>query len=293
MPQSFKIVVPDAYNNIKVSAFLRSTQGFSSRLLSRTKVSGSITVNGNSVFTNYCLCGGDLLEVCLPTDKKHSVELCEIPINIVYEDEYIAIVDKPAGMPVHPSQGNYNNTLANTMLYHFNKNNQAIAFRPLSRLDKGTSGLLAISKNAYVHNILTNNMHAGSVKRRYKAIICGHITPKNGIIELPIARKEGSILEREVNPYGKNAVTLYTTIQKTKEYSLLDIELKTGRTHQIRVHLSHLGHPLVGDWLYGTEYKTIARPALHSYQLNITHPINGNSMQFNSELPEDMAAFLH
>ena len=208
------------------------------------------------------------------------------PLDIVYEDEDVLVINKPPNMPTHPSMGNYENSLANGVMYYYKSKGEERVFSAVNRLDKDTSGLMAVAKNSYIHARLGEEIQKKELKRKYMCIVCGDVE-HDGTVDAPIRRADGSVINRIVAPDGQRAVKRY------REYTLLEMELETGRTHQIRVHMAYIGHPLVGDWLYGTENHNIAkRQMLHSCYLCFTHPITGQIMEFKDEMAEDMRAFI-
>lgn len=252
--------------------------GVSKRLISKLKrTEGGIMLGGSHVRTIDTVHNGDVLTVSIRDNEplEPSGELC---VPIVYEDEHFIIFNKPFGMPVHPSIKHRNDTLGNYFAYLF----PDLTFRPINRLDRDTSGLCTVAKNAFAANNLQYN-----IQKVYIAAVCGEITG-SGTIDLPIARERESIIKRCVREDGQRAVTHYTPIASNGAYTLLEIHLDTGRTHQIRVHFSHIGFPLAGDDMYGGDTKDISRQALHCSALTLTHPITHESMSFSCELPQDI-----
>ena len=229
-------------------------------------------------------------------------------LDIVYEDEDIMVINKPADMPIHPSLNNYYNSLANGLAWYFEKQNKPFIFRCVNRLDRDTSGLTLIAKHMLsagilapmvaAREILSSMVANREIHREYLAIVSGRISPESGTIDAPICRTEDSIIERHVDfEKGERAVTHYQLSEYKNGYSLLSIHLETGRTHQIRVHMKHIGFPLIGDSLYNPQEilpscnipRDITRQALHSHRLQFTHPITGERMDFIAPLPPDMA----
>lgn len=212
-----------------------------------------------------------------------------LPLHIVYEDEDLLVLDKAPDMPIHSSVGNYENTLANGLAYYYEQQGRPFIFRCINRLDRDTSGLLIVAKNAYSSVVLSAQMKERRIHREYLAVVQGQ-TPESGTIDAPIGRKPGSVIERCVDPVnGETAVTHYARVATSPDgtYSLVRIHLDTGRTHQIRIHMGHIGHPLPGDFLYCPDYRHFERQPLHSHRLNFTHPVTGEEMSFTSPLPED------
>lgn len=215
------------------------------------------------------------------------------PLTIVYEDQDLVILDKAGGVPVHPSQGHHGDTLANFLLAHYRDQGLTAAFHPVNRLDRGTSGLMAVAKHAHAHEGLQHQLQEGTLRRAYLAVCEGVPVPRRGCVEAPIARAPGSVLKREVNPQGAPARTHYEVLATGRGRSLVALRLDTGRTHQIRVHLAHLGCPLVGDFLYGEETEELPdRFALHSAAIWLRQPITGEGIVRRSPLPEALAGLL-
>ena len=223
------------------------------------------------------------------TGRRSIVPVC-LPFSVLYEDEDLLVIDKPAGMPVHPSIGHETDTLANAVCYHAMQRHEYYLYRCINRLDRDTSGLTIIAKNAYSSCILYEQMRERKIQRIYYAIADG-MTPDHGTINAPIARQSNTILARTVDAHGEPAVTHFQTLAGKDGLSFLKLWLDTGRTHQIRVHLSHIGHPLIGDFLYYKNDFRMNRQALHAGNLSFTHPVTGKQLQFSAPLPEDMLQF--
>ena len=205
------------------------------------------------------------------------------------EDEDILVLNKPADMPVHPSIGNYTNTLANAAAFYFQQKNELCPFRCINRLDRDTSGSLILAKNALSAAILSAQMRNREIRRTYLAVVCG-VTPPSGTVSAPIGRVSDSVIQRQVDPeHGESAVTHYERLAVRNDHSLLEIHLETGRTHQIRVHMGYIGHPLPADYLYHPVYDHFKRQPLHSFRLNFRHPLTGKNLCFTAPVPKDMA----
>jgi 23S rRNA pseudouridine1911/1915/1917 synthase len=279
---------------MRVSSVLRYKVGISGTLLRRMKwVEDGILLDGNRVFANQPVTAGQVLDVRL-SDPEEKQEFPATPgeLDIVYEDRDIVVVNKAPGVSVHPGPGHYSDTLGNFLLWHFEQEGEALSLHPVHRLDKGTSGLIVTAKHPFAQDQLRLQLHTNRFQRRYLAVCQGRLEPETGTIDLPIGRCDDSIVKRQVRQDGDPAVTHYETLSTQGERSLLRLELETGRTHQIRVHLAYLGHPLVGDFLYGTESAEISRPALHSAELSLVHPVTGETLCWTAPLPEDMVALL-
>ncbi len=266
--------------------------GYSSQnLIQLKKNPEGISVNGNFCFLNHRLIPGDLLTVRIfENTSSQKIPPVDLPLDIIYEDEDLLVVNKPAGMPIHPSLKNYDNSLANGLSWYFEEQQKPFIFRCINRLDRDTSGLTIIAKHMVSAGILSSMVSRREIQREYLSIAKGIVTPSEGTITAPIARKESSIIERAVDfQRGEHAVTHYRVLKTHKEHSLLSLHLETGRTHQIRVHMKYIGYPLIGDYLYYPDMQLINRQALHSHRLTFRHPITGMPLEFVSELPEDMA----
>ena len=209
-------------------------------------------------------------------------------LDIIYEDEWLLIVNKPSGITIHPSILHFNNSLSNGIRFYFDKIGLKKKIRPVNRLDKDTSGLVIFAKCEYIQECLSLQMQEGILKKEYLCLVSGTINQKSGTINLPIARKEGSIMERCIDEKGKQAITHYKVIKEFKNYSLVECRLETGRTHQIRLHMASIGHPLLGDTLYGTSSSLISRQALHSYKIKFIHPITKKEIELIAKLPQDI-----
>ncbi|MFI3175071.1 MAG: RluA family pseudouridine synthase [Bacillota bacterium] len=278
---------------VKAEIFLKA-QGFSTRLITELKyLEEGITRNGQKIFTNEFLYKDEVIRIALPIgETSEGIVPTELPFPIVYEDEDIVVVDKPSGMAIHPSQGNFLSTLANAALFHYQQKGIPFVFRAINRLDKDTSGLLVLAKHSLSACILSEDMKNRAIHRTYLAIVLGE-TEQHGTIDAPIARVADSTIERCVDfSRGARAVTHYDTVYQEKvgddTYSLVSAKLETGRTHQIRVHFSYINRPLLGDFLYNPNFEKIKRQALHSHILQFVHPISKEMMVFSSNLPQDM-----
>ena len=266
-------------------AYLMRTRGISSGLWKRIKHSGTFAVNGvPAIAARTMLRAGDIVSYELPIVSSVTPE--QLPLSIVYEDNDLLVIDKPAGQLVHPTTKEAHGTVANAVLGLYTARGISLDFHPCHRLDRNTTGLLLIAKHPEVQYQIAKQ---DALVREYLALIEGSLTPAEGTIDAPIARALPSIILRCVSPDGKPARTHYRTERTDGRHSLLRLRLETGRTHQIRVHLAHLGHPLLGDDLYGGSMDEITRHALHSARLTLTHPRTGERLTIESPLPMDMA----
>ena len=283
----YNITESDTYSNIHE---LLKAHGYSSTVIRHLKeTENGIQRNGIWARVYEPLCSGDTVTILLTEEaSSENIVSTPLPLDIVYEDEDLLVINKPAGMPIHPSQGNYDNTLANACAYYFQQKGEPFTYRCINRLDRDTTGLLILARHAYSASLLSSMVAKREIHREYLALATG-LVPDSGVIEAPIARVDGSTIEREVNfETGEFARTHYKCLEYKNGYSLVSLKLDTGRTHQIRVHMKYIGHPLPGDFLYNPDYSVIRRQALHSYRLTFTHPITGKELQFTAPLPDDM-----
>lgn len=277
-----------------VKGILRGSLQLSYTLLKSLKWrENAILLNGQSVHVNAIVHAGDVVSVALSERTPREDLYCENTAapNIVYEDEDLLVLNKPAGVAMHPKADDAAAPSLAVMLTGYLGEGSVPHF--VSRLDKGTSGLLIAAKSGYVHDRLRRALHSSELRREYRAVAVGQVTPPRGVIDAPIGRADGSIIRRCVREDGLVSRTEYEVLQTTERFTLLRLRPETGRTHQLRVHMAYLGHPLAGDWLYGTEdKKLIARPALHSYELWFTQPITGQELHFTAPIPQDMQRLL-
>lgn len=232
---------------------------------------------------------GDVITVNLDFEEESdNIVPTKMDLNIVYEDEALLILNKPSGIAVHPSISHYEDSLSNGVKFYFEQCNLKRKIRPVNRLDFNTSGLIIFAKSEYVQESLIKQMNEHTFQKEYIAIVSGSFDKTSGIIDLPIARKNNSIIERCISHDGQEAITEYCVLKTSNNYSVVKCSLKTGRTHQIRVHMSAIGHPLLGDTLYGVSSPLISRQALHSYKICFTHPISNQALEFICDLPQDM-----
>ncbi|MCR5176679.1 MAG: RluA family pseudouridine synthase [Anaerovibrio sp.] len=291
--------VKEALSPTPVRAFLQNQCGISHGMWRRLKWNGTIKVNEVSVrATTATVKNGDLVTCILPEES--SVVPAKIPLDIRFEDEYMIVINKPAGILVHPTGHDYTNTIGNGLKYYYKSTGQDIEFHPVHRLDRNTTGLVLVAKLPQLQSTLTqpnnknkaildeNNLPGKLFHRSYLAVINGILPKASGIINLPIARHPQSIIQRICNPQGQYAETHYRTIAINKGKSLLELELKTGRTHQIRVHMAAIGFPLMGDDLYGGDTSEIKRQALHAYHLEVLNPLTMERQSIYSDIPNDM-----
>lgn len=281
-------IIQEDMDGLTVRRVLKQHFHFASSLISRLKTKpDGICLNGEKVYTNALVKSGDCLTVNI-TDLNpfNPAEPRYYPLDIRYEDADLLIIHKPAGMAVHGSDRLPSITVANACSWRYG---QECSFHPAHRLDKGTSGLLVIAKSAYVHDRLRSRMHTPDFERNYLAVINGVMDPQSGSICKPISREPVEGIRRVIDPDGLDAETRYETLQALDGRSLVSAFPVTGRTHQIRLHFSSCGHPLLGDPVYGTECELISRPALHSSRIHLIHPVTGKALDLEDPLPRDMA----
>ncbi|CUP27508.1 Ribosomal large subunit pseudouridine synthase D [[Eubacterium] contortum] len=277
-------------DGLRVEQFLRRRGYSRQNLVELKKMPLSILVNGSPRRLNEILTDMDTLTVHIQ-EHVSSLQIppVHLPLDIIYEDEDIIIINKPAGMPVHPSINNYTNTLANGLAWYYREQGKPFIFRCTNRLDRDTSGLTIIAKHMLSSNILSRMTVRHEIRREYLAIVRGSVQPAEGTISAPLSRKPGSVIERTVDfDHGERAVTHYHVVEEKNGHSLVSLLLETGRTHQIRIHMKYLGFPLIGDYLYNPDMEYMQRQALHSCCLALSHPITGEKLEFHAPLPEDM-----
>ncbi|MBP1565848.1 MAG: RluA family pseudouridine synthase [Oscillospiraceae bacterium] len=250
-----------------------------------------VIVNGKPVSKNYKISSNDEVVLNVPEPKELSAEPENIPVDIVYEDDDLLVVNKPKGMVVHPAAGNYNGTLVNALMYHCKGRLSSIngVIRPgiVHRIDKNTSGLLIVAKNDIAHAGLAAQIKEHSFTREYEAVVCGKFKENEGTVNAPIGRHKTDRKKMCVTDLNsREAVTHYSVISEYERYTHLRLRLETGRTHQIRVHMKYIGHPVLGDDVYGTEYKGIQGQCLHAKKIGFIHPVTNEYLEFDSELPE-------
>ncbi len=296
MTRTLQYHITEEYENMPIGLFMKS-MGFSRQcVITLKKQEESILVNGEWSYVNRLLKVGDTLTLTL-TESEASEKILpiDLPLDILYEDEDILVLNKPADMPIHPSLNNYENTLANAVAYYYETQNIPFVFRCINRLDRDTTGVTMLAKNPFSAGILSEMVRNREIHREYLAIASGILEEKEGIVDAPIGRVEGSTIERCIDfEHGEHALTHYTVIQENKNLncSLLKLWLETGRTHQIRVHMKHLGHPLLGDFLYNPDMTLMKRQALHSHSLTFKHPITKEPMHFTAPVPSDMKSLI-
>lgn len=303
--QKIELIITEEMNGTRLDLVLSAAlEEFSRSFIQKLLESGSVSVNGAVCKEKkYKAQAGDVVEMDIPQPEKLEVEAEDIPLNIVYEDSDVLVVNKPAGMVVHPAPGNYTGTLVNALMYHCGDELSSIngVIRPgiVHRIDKDTSGLLMVAKNDKAHSSLSQQLSEHSITRKYRAIVYSNIREDEGTVDQPIGRDPKNRLRNAVTDINsRNAVTHYKVLERFGQFSLIEAQLETGRTHQIRVHMSYLKHPLLGDELYGPVKSKagaklgVKRQMLHAGVLGFIHPSTGEYMEFESQLPDDFQAVL-
>lgn len=295
-------VVSEAEHGKSVRTVLERQLGVSRKLLSQVKqTEHGLTVNEIRAYTTAPVVQGDVIRVRMEREISEDILPQEIPINIVFEDESLLIVNKPAGMIVHPTHGHYTGTMANGVVYHWQQQGEQVRFRPVHRLDEETSGLVAIAKTSYVHQQLSEQMQGNGILKLYRAYVYGSPNPEKGTVDAPIDRNPDEPHVRIVTPEGYPSVTHYETVKQFAAdegkgiAAAVRLKLETGRTHQIRVHMQHLGCPLIGDKMYGPKEgavekweSAVGRQALHAEILGFTHPLTKQWMEWQAALPTEL-----
>ncbi|WP_440617091.1 RluA family pseudouridine synthase [Bacillus subtilis] len=264
--------------------------GISKRLLTDIKFGGGdLQINGEHVTVKYVLKDGDLLIVKFPEEQVSETLLAEpVPLDILYEDEHVLVINKQPYVSSIPSREHPSGSIANGIIDHYQTIGVRATVHLVTRLDRDTSGVMLVAKHRFAHSILSSAQKNGLVKRRYAAVVHGRMAQMEGTVDAPIGRHPDSIIERTVTPDGQKAVTHFYVTCANDDMTSVALQLETGRTHQIRVHMSYLGHPLCGDTLYGGTRQEIGRQALHSEHLSFIHPLTQENMTFHAPLPQDM-----
>ena len=292
MSRRLELVITLELAGVKVDTLLKRHLHLSGTVVRRVKwLEDGILVDGVRVNTRFCPAVGQVLSVRLSDPVRNSgIVPAPGPLDIVCEDEDLIVLNKAPRVSVHPGPGHFDDTLGNFLVHYYETSGQEADFHPVHRLDRGTSGLLVSAKHPHAQELLKRQLHTEDFRRVYLAVCEGVPDPPAGVIDAPLGPKPGSLMEQMVRPDGKPARTKYRVLRRWGDRALVSLELETGRTHQIRVHMAHTGHPLTGDFLYGAEDRgLIGRPALHSGYLSFRQPITGERLQFTVPLPEDMA----
>lgn len=296
---SITVTVPQEAAAQRADSFLSTQLDNMTRSAVQSLIeSGAVTLHGKAIKKNYKIAAGDELEVTLPELREVEITPENIPLDVVYEDADIIVVNKPQGMVVHPAAGNWNGTLVNALMYHCGDSLSGIngELRPgiVHRIDKDTSGLLVVAKNDLAHQGLAEQIKEHSAGRRYYAVVMGNIRDDRGTVNAPVARHKTDRKKMAVVAGGREAITHYEVLERYRGYTYMAFQLETGRTHQIRVHMAHLGHPIIGDPLYGSKADKwkLDGQCLHAGELKLRHPRTGEEMVFTASLPPHFESVL-
>lgn len=286
---TLKYTINNNDNYVNLHELLKSHFQISDRLLAKLKHEKKLFINGEKVTVKTPLSKGDYVEIDLDfLEDNSNIVPTKMNLDILFEDDSMLIINKPAKVPVHPSMDHFEDSLSNGVRFYFDEIGLKRKIRPVNRLDKDTSGIVIFAKNEYVQECLVRQMKSNQFVKEYIAVCSGVFQKQNGTINAPIARKENSIIERCVAEAGDRAITHYEVLKSTNDYSIVKCILETGRTHQIRVHLAYIGHPLLGDTLYGTPSSLIHRQALHAYKVKFMHPISLKPIELTAKIPNDI-----
>lgn len=280
--------------NVRIDKYLASKTDYSRETITKMLAEEYILVNGKSIKASYKVKVGDVILIKDGFVKEMSLKATKMDIDIVYEDEYLMVINKDSGVVVHPGAGNSDDTLVNGLLYYNKTLSKGEEFRPgiVHRLDKDTSGLMIVAKDDKAHELLADDFKNKRIHREYIALLDGVFPQKKAIIDAPIGRSKQYFDKMEVCKDGKKAITNLEVIKKYKDYTLIKLVLETGRTHQIRVHLAYIGYPVHNDPVYSNKVCTDFGQFLHSAYLKFKHPITGEVLEFNSKLPEEFQTFI-
>ncbi|MDA8443104.1 MAG: RluA family pseudouridine synthase [Peptococcaceae bacterium] len=282
----YEVLPADAGRRIR--QLLASRLGLSRALIQRLRENNRVKLNEQAVYLTQFAQAGDLISVDLVFDETSAIVPEAMDLNVIFEDADFLVLNKPPGILVHPVGVHNSGTLANGVMYRWQQQGIASKFRPIHRIDRYTSGVVVVGKNQFAHQALYKQLSEHCVDRVYLGLVQEHLTPLKGTIDAPIARDPKSIIARCVADTGQSAITHYEVIRTYQDISLLKLRLTTGRTHQIRVHLSYIGHPLLGDTLYGGTVSHLKRQALHSFKFGFVHPRTKQKVCFTAPLPPDL-----
>ena len=284
-----KYVVKNSPNYTNVRQVLKNEFNMSNRLIAKLKKNKLIYLNNEKTYLDKSISVGDIIKCNIDfNETSQNIVATKIDLKIIYEDDCLLVVDKPSNMAVHPSILHYENSLSNGVKYYFESIGLNKKIRPVNRLDRDTTGIVLFAKNEYIQECLIKQMVNNSFYKEYIAILDGILKNQKGIINAPIGRKDGSIIERCIDENGIRAISHYEVIDIKNNLSLVKFILETGRTHQIRLHSKHIGHSIIGDTLYGKESKLISRQALHCHKISFIHPITKNKINIVAPIPKDM-----
>ena len=284
-----KYTVNNLSKHLNVRQVLKNEFNMSNRLITKLKQNKLIFLNNKETYLDKLLSAGDIVKCIIDfNESSDNIISTKMDLKIIYEDDYILAVNKPFNMAVHPSILHYENSLSNGIKYYFESLELNKKIRPINRLDRDTTGIVLFAKNEYIQECLIKQMAAKSFYKEYLAVLDGIVDNPKGTINASITRKDSSIIERCISENGAKAVSHYEVINSKNNLSLVKFVLETGRTHQIRLHSKHIGHPIIGDTLYGKKSNLISRQALHCHKISFIHPITKNKIEFVAPMPEDI-----
>lgn len=292
MSDTKKITIDKKYEGMTIRSFLRDKLQYSRRSIVALKKSCGAKLNGDLCHMNMLLKENDVLELDFEDSESENIALDEMELDVVFEDESMIVINKQAGIPVHPTRRYPNNTLANGLAFRWAGEDSARKVRPINRLDKDTTGLVVFAKNAHIQHLMSFYVGKEEFRKEYTALVHGQLQEAEGTIDQPIARENERAVKRVVREDGDRSVTHFKTEKTYRDYSVVRLVLETGRTHQIRVHMSYIGHPLLGDTLYGGDTGLIGRHALHAGKITMLHPVTKQWHTFEAPLPTDMGQLI-
>jgi len=277
-------------HEVNIRDYMKNSLNLSGRFIRNSAMDKRLKVNNKEIKLSYKLSKGDIIEVTVNKEETQNIQGEDLNIQVIYEDDDLLIVNKPPFMVVHPTKNHPMGTLANGVIHHFRSNNDNSIVRLVSRLDRDTSGLIMIAKNQFAHMKLAKSMEDNIIEKSYLAVVHGNLPNGSGTIDLPIGKPVNETIKMGVVEGGQKSITHYKVLETYKDSSFVELLLETGRTHQIRVHLSHLKCPIYGDVLYSefNDEELINRQGLHAYALSLPHPRTGEILKFTTEIPEDM-----
>lgn len=284
--------IAEEHQGFTVEAYLKQVQNYSGRKIQKLTRLKGILLNKKQVFLQKKIKAGDILRILSLEDTSYGVEPESEPVEVLYEDPYLIVLNKPSGLLIHPAGQTSRGTLSNYLAYYYQQQEIICKVRPLHRLDRETSGCVLFAKDSHTQAILERYLNERRLKRTYQAIVQGIVDPPTGTINAPIGPHPAKPNRRAINPQGDQAITHYKTVQSFSEASLLELTLDTGRTHQIRVHLTHIGHPIIGDRMYGKASALITGQALHASSLHFPHPVEQREITVNAQFPVDFLRVL-
>ena len=284
--------ITEEHEGLTIEVYLKQVLKYSGRKIQKLTRHKGILLNKKAVFLQKKVKNGDVLRVLAFEDSSYGVEPESGPVEILYEDNYLIVLNKPSGLLVHPAGQTFQGTLSNYLAYYYQQQGAICTIRPLHRLDRETSGCVVFAKDSHTQALLESTLKEGRLKRTYQAVVTGTVDPPAGTINAPIGPHPTKPNRRSVNQKGDQAITHYKTVQNFSGASLLELTLATGKTHQIRVHLTHLGHPIVGDRMYGKGSALISGQALHAFSLHFPHPVEQHEIDVEAPFPANFLRVL-